>query len=47
MADDVLEYVSVVSNDEIKTPVVVHPGLPSTLAFVVLLGAERWVMEIL
>jgi hypothetical protein len=40
MADDALEYVGVVFNDEIKTPVVVHHGLPSILAFVVLLGAE-------
>ena len=36
MADDVLEYVGIVLNAEIKTPVVVDPGLPSILAFVVI-----------
>jgi hypothetical protein len=40
------EDVSVVFNNEIETPIIVHSGLPSILTLVVLLGAERWMMEV-
>ena len=47
MAHDALENVGVVFDDEIKAPVASDAGLPAVLAFIVLLRAERWVMQVL
>jgi hypothetical protein len=47
MGDELEDAVGVVNDYEIKTPILVDPGLPSILRFIVFLGAKRWVMEVL
>jgi hypothetical protein len=46
MRDDVFDVVSVANNHEVEAPTLVDTGLPEALAFVVLLGVQRRVMEV-
>jgi hypothetical protein len=45
--NNVEDDVGVAGDDEIEPPIVVCTGLPEVLGFVVLLGVERWMVEIL
>src|SRR5260370_32378196 len=47
MRNDVADYAGVTNNVEVETPLAVHPGLPDILGFVVLLGAEGWMIKTL
>jgi hypothetical protein len=47
VARDVLQDVGVVLDDEVETPILVDASLPPVFAFVVLLGAEGGVAEVL
>ena len=47
MRNDVGDEVDVVNDNEIESPGTVHAGLPQVSCFVVLLGVQRWMVEIL
>ena len=47
VGDELENVVGVVNDGEIKTPGLVDPGLPAIIGFVVLLGPERGMMEVL
>ena len=47
MGDELEDAVGVVNDYEIKTPILVDPGLPAIVRFVVLLGVQRGMLEIL
>ena len=46
MGDNLVDAVGVPVDGEVKAPVVVYAGLPTTISFVKLLGAERGVIEV-
>jgi hypothetical protein len=46
MALDLVHEIEVAHDLEIKTPSVVHASLPKIAGFVLLLGAERGVMQL-
>jgi hypothetical protein len=47
MWNELENQVRIIDDAEIKTPVLVDPGLPAIVPFVVLLCPEGWVMKVL
>ena len=47
MGDDVEDNIGVAFDREIESPTPIHSGLPDVLAFVVLLGVQGRVVEVL
>jgi hypothetical protein len=46
MWKNIHDVVDIILNQEVKAPALVHTGLPEILAFIVLLGAEGWMVQV-